>query len=149
MSTKLDQSVALKTFKFLYEHQEALLMTCAIFKKETNEAVRGESELASGLYDQHAYSLLRLEMVKNLDAKVVRLLQVRNPWGDEKEFRGKWSDNSAMWETLPQETRDQLRSIEPDGTFWIEYADWIENFDQYGLCLLPLETYGGYVGNIT
>lgn len=49
-----------------------------------------------GLVDAHAYSLI--DTYEEVDAKgnKIRLIQIRNPWG-QKEWTGDWSDKSDKW----------------------------------------------------
>ena len=53
----------------------------------------------NGLYAGHEYSLLKLEMVKTNDGRMVQLLNIRNPWG-QGEFNGDWSDHSDKWDMV-------------------------------------------------
>ena len=59
----------------------------------------GEVLQDNGLYAGHEYSLLKLEMVKTNDGRMVQLLNIRNPWG-QGEFNGDWSDNSDKWDMV-------------------------------------------------
>jgi len=38
---------------------------------------------------------------------MVRLVKVRNPWGD-KEWLGRWSDNSPEWDQVDQRVKYDL-----------------------------------------
>merc|ERR1711957_574101 len=98
--TTLQMAHAEETFEFLYENQHKMIMTSAIFGGGENE-----TELDTGLFDQHEYSLMRLEMVRNNDGQIVRLVRIRNPWGTNQEFRGDWSDDSKIWGTIPTEKK--------------------------------------------
>lgn len=50
------------------------------------------SEIESkGLFDGHAYAVVSLYEHNGL-----RLLKIRNPWGDQ-EWTGDWSDKSSKW----------------------------------------------------
>ena len=49
-----------------------------------------EAKLASGLIKGHAYSVTGVNEIQ-LRGKQVRLLRIRNPWG-QKEWNGDWSD---------------------------------------------------------
>ena len=46
---------------------------------------------SNGIYQGHAYSLLRLFSEGDL-----KLISLRNPWG-KGEWRGDWSDRSPLW----------------------------------------------------
>ena len=59
----------------------------------------GEVLQDNGLYAGHEYSLLKLEMVKTNDGRMVQLLNIRNPWG-QGEFNGDWSDSSDKWDMV-------------------------------------------------
>lgn len=43
----------------------------------------------------HAYTLLAGYEV-NYMGKVIKLVKLRNPWGDS-EWKGKWNDNDTIW----------------------------------------------------
>jgi hypothetical protein len=45
-----------------------------------------------GIVQGHAYSILDVCEVEG-----TKLLQVRNPWGEETEWKGAWSDKSKEW----------------------------------------------------
>jgi hypothetical protein len=58
-------------------------------------AGQGEEGNASGIHSGHAYSLISVHEFEK-DGKTVRLLKLRNPWG-EGEWKGPWSDRSTLW----------------------------------------------------
>jgi Calpain family cysteine protease len=45
-----------------------------------------------GIVQGHAYSLLDACEIDS-----VKLVQLRNPWGNEVEWKGAWGDNSTEW----------------------------------------------------
>lgn len=45
-----------------------------------------------GIVQGHAYSILDVTIIDG-----TKLLQIRNPWGDETEWKGAWGDNSKEW----------------------------------------------------
>ena len=49
-----------------------------------------------GLVAQHSYGLLKACEVTDGFGDKVKLVMLRNPWGDF-EWTGDWSDNSDMW----------------------------------------------------
>ena len=81
-----------------------------------------------GIVPGHAYSVIAANEYKN-----VRLLNVRNPWG-QFEWGGKWSDkDKASW------TPDFVQAIKPDfdvqdGSFWIEYDDFFKYYESLTVC---------------
>lgn len=76
-----------------------------------------------GIVPGHAYSIIGAQQYKN-----IRLLKVRNPWG-QFEWGGKWSDNDeASW------TPELKRAFKPDfntedGTFYMSYEDFFTYFE--------------------
>merc|ERR1719193_701294 len=63
-------------------------------------------------------------------ADKVRLLRVRNPWGDEDEFQGKWCEHSSTWSSIPEETKKSLNlTVADDGEYWLSFDEFITHFD--------------------
>ena len=91
--------------------------------EEQKDELQGKSSLVPG----HAYSIIAAK-----EAKGHKLLQIRNPWGNF-EWDGDWSDNSQLW------TREMIDIIKPnfdaaDGTFWMSYKDFTDNFESLDVC---------------
>ena len=73
-----------------------------------------EARTPSGLVKGHAYSVTQVVLAK-IDTGNKRglfpLIRVRNPWGNETEWKGPWSDGSREWAYIPNvsgETVDHL-----------------------------------------
>lgn len=49
-----------------------------------------------GLVDAHSYGLLQVAEVEDAFGDKVRLILMRNPWGNF-EWNGDWGDNSSLW----------------------------------------------------
>lgn len=105
---------------------------------------RGDSYSSRiGLAQGHEYSLLGAYEISprgivrgedsKPDSRNTRLLKLRNPWGNEKEWKGAFSDNSRQ---LTEQIKKGLKydSKGNDGTFFIEYADWLKYFEHYSIC---------------
>ena len=45
-----------------------------------------------GIVQGHAYSILDVCEIEG-----TKLIQLRNPWGDETEWKGAWGDQSKEW----------------------------------------------------
>ena len=83
----------------------------------------------AGLVKEHAYCILRLvEYSKN-----VKILNIRNPWG-VFEWTGDWSKTSQLW---TQELKDKIKPDldNNDGSFWISYKHFLENFETINVCM--------------
>jgi hypothetical protein len=78
----------------------------------------------TGLVGGHAYSLLAGIEVKTSKGPV-RLVKLRNPWGQE-EWNGKWADGDAAWNTVDANTKRELGADRKtdDGIFYMDFADF-------------------------
>ncbi|KAG5451715.1 Calpain-A [Clonorchis sinensis] len=128
-------------FKIMLKSQERCsLMACSI-QADPN---RYEARLANGLIMGHAYSVTSVKMIDTSTAHQVALVRVRNPWGDEAEWKGAWSDKSPEWNQIPAETRQLVGlTFEDDGEFWMSYKDFISNFEKLEICHLGPQSLGG------
>lgn len=113
-------------WKQLCEHNlQAHLMSAII---DGTEQVRDD-----GLVEGHAYSLLFALEVPTLRG-TMRMLMLRNPWGGDKEWKGRWSDNHPLW-SQHQEVKSKLRpKFENDGVFWMQWEDFQSIFDSVHIC---------------
>ena len=68
----------------------------------------------------------------------VRLLRLRNPWGQgHGEWRGAWSDDAPEWRSVDEADRRQLDvQFGPDGEFWMRLDDYIRHFHTTSVCSL-------------
>jgi len=84
----------------------------------------GEDIGASGIVKGHAYSLLQVREEK-ADGQTMRMIQCRNPWGNNVEWKGAFSDGSPEWDDHP-ELRDLLGvDFKDDGLFWMTWEDFV------------------------
>jgi len=98
----------------------------------TSDAEGTESDRGDGILAGHAYGILSMKIVE-AKGETFKMIQCRNPWG-MSEWRGDWSDNDLMWTDYP-EVKDALNAkFENDGTFWIEWKDFKEQYNQVFLC---------------
>jgi len=78
----------------------------------------------------HAYGVLRLTEFNSEN-----LVQVRNPWGQGKEWDGKFGDSDPIWGTMSDSGKEHLGySREEDGTWWMPFEDFLSNFDEISIC---------------
>ncbi|XP_031330436.1 calpain-A-like isoform X3 [Photinus pyralis] len=99
-----------------------------------------EAETPEGLIRGHAYSITRVKYVDirtpNTVGKIP-LLRLRNPWGNEIEWNGPWSDQSPEWRFIPDYEKTNLGlTVDHDGEFWMSLKDFQNRFDRVEICNL-------------
>ncbi|CAD5113076.1 DgyrCDS2268 [Dimorphilus gyrociliatus] len=99
-----------------------------------------ESRLENGLVIGHAYSITDVRNVTVETPTVsgqIAMIRIRNPWGNEAEWKGAWSDGSPEWEYIPEEERQNIGlTFEADGEFWMSFDDFSNNFQRMEICHL-------------
>jgi len=85
-----------------------------------------------GIVQGHAYTLMKA-MEATLKSGDVRLLQIRNPWGNF-DFTGSWSDGSKEWTKEAKKAFDYEEEAKDDGIFHIEYSDYLTYFNDTEFC---------------
>ena len=93
-----------------------------------------------GIVQGHAYSILDVYEIEGN-----KLIQLRNPWGDATEWKGRWGDKSPDWtERRLRMVYDRMKQKgvakndigKNDGIFWMSIQDFFSNFEQLFLCKL-------------
>jgi len=89
----------------------------------------------------HAYTVTRVACIE-MAYREVKLIRVRNPWGNEVEWRGPFSDNSFEWKHISDDVKQELqyKSL-PDGEFWMTYDDFYRSFETLQICELTPDAY--------
>lgn len=102
-----------------------------------------EARTPVGLVRGHAYSITKVVQVRIETPTVsgkIPMLRIRNPWGNETEWNGAWSDGSPEWRYIPDDEKDAIGlNFEQDGEFWMSYKDFRRYFDQLEICNLTPE----------
>jgi hypothetical protein len=112
------------------------LMGCSITGQEIEHEVTIDGE-KTGLLANHAYSILDvIQLPDGGDQKGIRLLRIRNPWGNT-EWEGRWSDGSPELVQHLDVIKEYIKKtaaenpeyeiwdpIADDGTFLMQYRDW-------------------------
>lgn len=120
------------------------LLACSINGNERQT----ETILSNGLVTGHTYSITNYHLFEMKDQKksskilTQGILRFRNPWGNNIEWNGRWSDDDPIWNSLDNHTRQRL-SIrqENDGEFWMSFEDFYKEFDVLEVCHLSPDTY--------
>lgn len=81
-----------------------------------------------GIVQGHAYSILQ---VREVDGH--KLVQIRNPWANEVEWNGPWSDASPEW---TDRMKHKLKHVQQakDGIFWMSWQDFQIHFRSIYVC---------------
>ncbi|KAG8225420.1 hypothetical protein J437_LFUL004620 [Ladona fulva] len=110
--------------------QRSSMMGCSIECTEYLEEFTEE-----GLVKGHAYSITK---VCNISCpQKTSLIRLRNPWGDDKEWNGPWSDKSKEWLSIGESQKKKLGLIfENDGEFWMSFDDFLSHFSWLEICNL-------------
>ncbi|XP_046375985.1 calpain-B-like isoform X5 [Haliotis rufescens] len=107
-----------------------------------------EAELTNGLVVGHAYSVTAVKLMdivlpRRIDVQTSRvsgqipMVRIRNPWGNEAEWNGAWSDQSQEWSLIsPEEKEEMGLTFDDDGEFWMAFSDFKENFTKLEICNL-------------
>jgi len=108
---------------FLRHAQDSLTVMGAAcgdhVEEEEGEGQCGEAKGVFGLIKGHAYTVLSAYG----EDGPIRLVKVRNPWGNEAEWTGDWSDRSEMWSRHPEVAEAVQFEPKDDGTFWMSWED--------------------------
>ncbi|KMT14308.1 hypothetical protein BVRB_4g070930 [Beta vulgaris subsp. vulgaris] len=82
----------------------------------------------SGIVQGHAYSILQ---IKEVDSH--KLVQIRNPWANEVEWNGPWSDSSPEW---TDRMKHKLKHVpqSKEGIFWMSWQDFQIHFRSIYVC---------------
>lgn len=127
------------------------LIACSI----NGEQHRNETILSNGLVVGHTYSITNYHILsanhpqsKSTKLSDRGLIRFRNPWGNEIEWNGTWSDFDPIWNSLDEKTRRRLSfQRHHDGEFWMSFNDFYKEFDVMEVCHISPDTYDGKHSN--
>ncbi|XP_046400174.1 calpain-A-like isoform X4 [Ischnura elegans] len=124
-------------FKIMLKaYERSSLMGCSL-EPDPNVV---EAQTSEGLVRGHAYSITRVCYVDittpNSTGKIP-LIRMRNPWGNEAEWNGAWSDKSPEWRFISDSEKEEIGlTFEHDGEFWMSYRDFLSRFSRLEICNL-------------
>merc|ERR1719217_1152177 len=90
---------------------------------------RAEAAKANGLITDHAYSILQVVQISSAE----RMVELRNPYGAGMQWKGKWRNGDPLWTEHPNVAKQCVHGAD-DGTFWLEWADFLKEFDSVSIC---------------
>jgi len=92
------------------------------------EKAMWDKYLSQGLICEHSYSLITVMRTKAGH----QLCKLRNPWGNDNEWTGAWSDKDPKW--TPELKKECEMVAADDGTFWMAYEDVKKWFNTISIC---------------
>ncbi|CAK0880032.1 unnamed protein product, partial [Prorocentrum cordatum] len=100
-----------------------------------------EQILEAGLQAPHAYGILDVKEVQDAEGKLHRLVQIRNPWGEEapRTWNGDWGKDSGKWTfdlklQLGVVNRSNVNMYDQMSIFWMSFEDVKEYFAVVDVC---------------
>jgi hypothetical protein len=92
---------------------------CSIFFKIQKgvSSLRNEVRMANGLVQGHAYIVTKAAELE-LNGRTHRLMRVYNPWGNDVEWNGEWSDRSPIWRLISNQIKEELELKIENGLFF-------------------------------
>lgn len=108
------------------------LLACSI---DGNESI-SEQITPEGLVKGHAYSITKVQMVNIRTIRktgLIELVRLRNPWGNEVEWNGAFSDQSREWQLVLDDEKTDL-TFDFDGEFWMSFRDFLKYFNTLEVC---------------
>ncbi|ESO97736.1 hypothetical protein LOTGIDRAFT_104198, partial [Lottia gigantea] len=135
----------------LRAHKTGAFIACSR-KGDWRESFKND---ATGLVSGHAYTITSVIKVSFYYILIKhqmgeeKLLRIRNPWGDEREWKGSWSDNDVNWKWVDKKTKGimQLQSKD-DGEFWMSFKDFYRHFQEVTICLTGPDFDGDGVSDV-
>ena len=126
-------------WKFLNEIllENKSILTCS---KKDSKRIGAEQDSGLGIRVSHIYSVLDFKTIPS----GTKLCKLRNPWGNT-EWQGAFADNrDSDWHPELLKFLNHDRNAN-DGTFWMPYDDFIQQFTQLEFCYLPPPAFQRFV----
>jgi len=102
-----------------------------------------EDQLDTGLVTGHAYSMLTCKEV-NADGQTFKMICLRNPWGNDKEWNGAFSDTWDGWGEYPGlASKLGVSGKAADGKFWMCWEDFLANWDAVSVAAKKMDCIRG------
>ncbi len=100
-----------------------------------------EARKANGLVRGHAYTITNI-LDLNSNGYDEKLIRIRNPWGNDVEWKGAWSDNSEEWNSLDESVREELGLVKKsDGEFWMCLTDFMQEWSHVQICHFTADSF--------
>ncbi|KAJ3409014.1 Calpain-6 [Chytridiales sp. JEL 0842] len=120
------------------EMSRGSLMSCSMQNEEN-----GNQENDLGLVYGHSYAISAVLNIKvrmsNMRRRKVKLVKLRNPWGDKDGkaggYTGAWAEWSPEWQLVTKRELKRLNlEFDDDGAFFMSFDDFLKNFTSLIIC---------------
>jgi len=131
-------------FKLIFKAEDRQSLMCCSIEAKPNEI---EAKLENGLIKGHAYTVTAVKKANTEGSGEVELVRIRNPWGNEREWNGAYSDDSAEWKDISEDEKTRIGlSYDDDGEFWMSFEDFKKEFSKLEICMLSPDSAGDVQG---
>lgn len=118
-------------------HNLKCLLGCA--HSQVNEAGDQHEVMGTaGILNNHAYGIMDVREIDTL-----QLIRIRNPWG-RGEWKSTFADEDEEWDRHPGLKAKLNYQFSNDGTWWMQYADWILHYNKLYICRIFPEKWQQY-----
>ena len=107
--------------------QAGYLLGCSNSKID-EAGVQEEGAGNQGIQFNHAYGIMDIRV-----ALGIQLIRIRNPWG-YGEWTGRFADEDEAWDDAKGLKEELKYQFEDDGTWWMRYDDWYNNYNRVYVC---------------
>jgi len=107
--------------------QAGYLLGCANNKID-EDGNQEEGAGNQGIQYNHAYGIMDIRV-----AQGIQLIRIRNPWG-YGEWTGRFADEDEAWDDAKGLKEELNYDFNPDGTWWMRYDDWYNNYNRVYVC---------------
>lgn len=102
-------------------------------------------ELIEILFSNNEYSTLRQSIENNHKSSgkpSIKLLKMKNPWGEHKSWTGRWSRFTNDWQRISKDLNKKFNfTDQTHGIFYMSFEDFLEYFDELFLVHTNLNAY--------
>lgn len=120
-------------------------MTCSTKNSDWQNTKANENGIVTG----HSYTITDVQVIQMTNGQYVQLVRVRNPWANATEWKGDWSDKSSLWSFVPDQEKAKLKLKQSyDGEFWINYTDFLQQFNKVITCTVGPDFDGDGVADL-
>jgi calpain len=127
----------------LHYFNQKFLLTCLneVAGKSAKSAEAGHN----GILENHFYPIMD---IRELAKEQLKLIRIRNPYGNEGVWTGPFSEDSEDWDkhrNLKEELKlSNKMSKKQDASWWMSFSDWLSNYNVIQIAKIFPESWENY-----